>query len=115
MTMIGAFFPNISADKNQGQGEAGILKARAVLRGSLRTGVILGELILLIGAVVDGYQGYRERRLKSSIEDLSDVAKQPSKQQMEELVRKLIRERKGLLAEVQRQSGHMPDMPVMEE
>jgi len=75
LTMIGALFPQCTGDSQSGQGTVKFANASAVLKGSLRVGMVLGGIVLLIGAVLDGYEGYREKsrqRALIGIERLKD-------------------------------------------
>jgi hypothetical protein len=75
LTIIGALFPQGTSDVQSGQGTLKFAKASVVLKGSLRIGIVLGGIILLIGAVLDGYEGYKEKnqqRALGGIDRLSD-------------------------------------------
>jgi hypothetical protein len=54
LTIVGAFYPSNVDDKTPGQANINIAKAKAAFKGSLRYGVILGGVILIMGAIVDG-------------------------------------------------------------
>ena len=56
LACIGAFFPTIRPVQVTGDGEVRVSRFRARFRGGVRIGVILGGLILLVGAVLTGVE-----------------------------------------------------------
>lgn len=98
LTMVGAFYPHSSADKAKGQGHLNSARFSALFKGSLRAGVVIAGILLIIGAVVDGYSrkeardeiekelaGNSIRRIPSSTPNATDPR---LRQRLEEMIEK---------------------------
>jgi hypothetical protein len=61
LAFLGAFFPNFGGTKVDRQGGYAQIKVLNILlkmSGGLRFGLVLAGLIVLVGAILDGHQGY---------------------------------------------------------
>lgn len=56
LSFLGAFFPTIKAANPQGEGEVSLKNFVARFSGGIRVGVVLGGVILIVGALLDGYE-----------------------------------------------------------
>jgi hypothetical protein len=56
LAFLGAFFPTRNVAQAQGQGEVRWKQVIAKFSGGVRVGVVIAGMILLIGALLDGYQ-----------------------------------------------------------
>jgi hypothetical protein len=104
MTLLGAFYPQSSADNTKGEGSFKGASFTALFKGSLRAGVTLGGIVLIVGAIMDGYSGkeaVKEAVIeKQLIEKSKDLAKKPNidsniDRERLELMRELLKELKN--------------------
>lgn len=69
ITLVGAFFPEMrSKEKQHGEGEINAGNFRVVFSGGLRFAVVIAGIILIIGSVVDGFQGAAKENITSTYE-----------------------------------------------
>jgi hypothetical protein len=54
LTVIGAFFPNSTSDKATGTGSLKLAGVNITLRGSLRVGVLIAGLVLIVNEGISG-------------------------------------------------------------
>ena len=67
LTLAGAFFPSKQEDKSAGQANIKFAKVTAAFKGSLRYGVIVGGVLLIIGAIIDGAHDVKNGIVKGPI------------------------------------------------
>jgi hypothetical protein len=66
IALIGAFFPKTRSDGAKGSGELHTKGTRAVFKGSLRVGLVLAGIVLLIGSLADSEDRYYVASLQAA-------------------------------------------------
>ncbi len=101
LTFLGAFFPTVRPTQTSGGGEVRWHRVLARFSGGIRVGVVLGGLVLLIGAVLAGVDGKRtaddekEREVREFMRQLlnkhaqSEHAAEAGQQSTDEHLRRL--------------------------
>lgn len=65
LSLLGAFFPELHVKNNeQGEGKIDAGKVSVVFRGGLRFVVVVAGLVLIVGSVLDGHEGFKEAQAK---------------------------------------------------
>lgn len=68
LSLLGAFFPELHIKEGgKGEGTIDIGKVKVVFRGGLRFVVVIAGLVLIVGAVLDGHQGYKQNQIENEI------------------------------------------------
>jgi hypothetical protein len=58
LTVIGAFFPTKNQGNDRGEATITMFGSKITIRGAARFGVIVGGILLILGSIFDGYNGY---------------------------------------------------------
>jgi len=73
LSLLGAFFPELHAkESEQGEGTIDAGKVKVVFRGGLRFVVVISGLVLIVGAVLDGHEKYKEEKARDEISRLNN-------------------------------------------
>ncbi len=69
LSLLGAFFPELQAkEESPGQGTINAGKVKVVFRGGLRFVVVVSGMILIVGAVLDGHDSYKQKKVSVLLE-----------------------------------------------
>lgn len=86
LSMVGAFFPRIQGHDatDRGSGKINMHKIAISMVGGVRVLVVIGGIILIVGAVLDGHTGYVEAKEKEAAQDVA--SRQMTQQQMDAII-----------------------------
>jgi uridylate kinase len=63
LSLTGAFFPELNKGKKErGEGTIDAGKIKVILKGGVRFAVVMGGLVLIVGAVLEGYGDYQKKK-----------------------------------------------------
>ena len=89
LSMVGAFFPRVHGHDatDRGSGKINMHKIAISMVGGVRVLVVIGGIILIVGAVLDGHTSYVEAKEKEAAQDVA--SRQMTQQQMDEIISNL--------------------------
>jgi hypothetical protein len=92
LAVVGAFFPQLNASRNLEKGSAQITAWNMLIKlsGSLRFAVVIAGLLILIGAISDGHEGYLQNDAK--LQSMKDS-------HLEQLLKQLVNDNAKALAD----------------
>lgn len=86
LTFLGAFFPSLKDERQATTGDGQLTWQKIILkfRGGIRFGVVMGGVVLLVGAVLEGHEGFTKKK------EIEEAARAQARAELYEKLRERI-------------------------